>query len=871
MTADSIVFYFSQAQYERVAAVCEQGIAIDPRCLTNYWYLGLARLLQGDEAAAQAAWFAATTAADPEAIEVGMVDLAGILQAEVDRQLQQGRPDLAECICWQLLEIDPTQVNYYIQLGQSVALQARFEEAIEHWQTALTVQPDCAIAYQKQGEVFQALEQWDAAIAAYMQAIELQPNWDVHYALGGCFGRQHRWQEAFLQFGRAVQRYPEWAAASGDRGWASLQQGNWQAAIADFKAALSVKTHWAADYCKWVEGLPESMRSDGVVKNAQFLNALCNQPESPASTAAIYFGLGQFFAQNRDWQRAIEFYQQALQEQPNSPEILTALGNALASSNPQAAIEAYQAALYCHPEAAEACLRLGRLLVLPDRDRAIALFQKAIQLQPNGADAYVLLGRWSDANAQEKITLYQQALSLQPNRIDALLNLSYVLAEIGELETAIKGFQQALLLQPSLYKTLQPALESLILADLVEPDAHPGEAANSLVSRLLELTNSPTGFYETTETWATQTSQPYIALDPPSQIQLTLPKGIHPLREPLRQHEAHVSYRFGREIPLPGTFVATIPNGQFWLNAEQTSSAILTAEDQLLGDLSPEFPLLSPGHPDRHPSFHSLLRVEKRPPRQFFDGTIAVLAGLTNDMYFHWMFDVLPRINLLQRAGFNQQQIDGFIVSHNSSFQQETLSLLDIPNTKILHTAQHSHTQASRLIVPSYPGSPAWMPKWVCHWLRDVFLQDISTCNSGDRLYISRRSTANRRVINEQALLEFLTPFGFQCVTLEGRSVKEQAALLANANVVISPHGGGLTNTVFCRSGTKIIELFSPNYVYPCYWLVSNLLGLDYYYLTGKIPAGAFLHSCLYPDVRLEDIWIDLNDLKAILTLANVI
>ncbi|NJR64980.1 MAG: glycosyltransferase family 61 protein, partial [Leptolyngbyaceae cyanobacterium CRU_2_3] len=106
------------------------------------------------------------------------------------------------------------------------------------------------------------------------------------------------------------------------------------------------------------------------------------------------------------------------------------------------------------------------------------------------------------------------------------------------------------------------------------------------------------------------------------------------------------------------------------------------------------------------------------------------------------------------------------------------------------------HIQAERLIVPSYPASPAWMPQWACEWLREIFLPetDPKLPEQPRRLYISRSQTDNRRVINEAALMHRLQNFGFQCVRLEALSVLEQAALLATAEMVIAPHGGGLTN-----------------------------------------------------------------------------
>ena len=371
----------------------------------------------------------------------------------------------------------------------------------------------------------------------------------------------------------------------------------------------------------------------------------------------------------------------------------------------------------------------------------------------------------------------------------------------------------------------------------------------------------PRGIFETTEEWGTaQAAGLYHPLTPGSLITLAPPQTIHP--------EIHFSFRFPRQIPLGGTFVAQIPQGSFWIDPKQSSNAVLTGDRQLLGDLSPEFPLLSPGHP-RDLSRHARFRADG-PPVQPIDGTIAILAGLGNNMYFHWMFDVLPRLDLLDRSGTGQAAIDGFLVSHHLPFQQETLAQLGIPAAKILTPEQYPHVRATRLLVPSFPGNPAWMPQWVCQWLQRQFLADDLAPTAPTRLYISRRETANRRLINEAAIVTLLESLGFQCVTLESRSVKEQAALLATAEVVISVHGGGLTNLVFCRPGTIVIEIFPPYFVYPCYWLVSNLVGLKYFYLIGSAAVGESVDRLLYPNPRLADVFVDLGDLQAVLELAKV-
>jgi hypothetical protein len=370
------------------------------------------------------------------------------------------------------------------------------------------------------------------------------------------------------------------------------------------------------------------------------------------------------------------------------------------------------------------------------------------------------------------------------------------------------------------------------------------------------------GWYETTQDWAVmQPPNRCLALNPPSTIILPPPQTIDP--------EIHFSFRFEREIDLPGAFIARIPQGRIWSAADQSSTAIFTADNLLLGDLSVEFPLLSPGHPDQHPRLHSA-RSRQFPPMHPIPGTVAVLSGLADQMYFHWMFDVLPRIDLLQRSGIDLAGIDWFLVSSQLPFQQQTLEILGIPAEKVLSVDGPLHVQATELIVPSFPGTPAWMPHWVCDFLRRSFLpaNSLSDLPPGKlRLYISRQTATNRRLINEADVLTILEKFGFRTVTLESLSVPEQALLLAQAEIVISPHGSGLTNLVFCSPGTKVIELFSPHYVYPCYWLISCLMELEYYYLVGTTPIGFYLQQLLYPNPRLEDIWIDLEQLQAVLQL----
>ncbi|WRH65224.1 MAG: glycosyltransferase family 61 protein [Planktothrix sp. GU0601_MAG3] len=244
------------------------------------------------------------------------------------------------------------------------------------------------------------------------------------------------------------------------------------------------------------------------------------------------------------------------------------------------------------------------------------------------------------------------------------------------------------------------------------------------------------------------------------------------------------------------------------------------------------------------------------------NGTVAILAGLSNSVYFHWMLDVLPRIELLKKSRINWHEIDYFIVDNRLPFQQETLEKLQIPQNKQININEFHHLQAQDLIVPSFPGCPAWMPPWTCDFLKQHFLHPDAIANIPNikRIYITRNAAKSRRILNENELLTVIQPLGFHCIQLESMSVVEQAALFSQAEIIISPHGSGLTNLVFCQPNTKVVELFSPNYVYHCYWWISNLVPLDYYYYIGETFPGYHLHRFVYPQSFSEDILVNIQE-----------
>jgi len=80
------------------------------------------------------------------------------------------------------------------------------------------------------------------------------------------------------------------------------------------------------------------------------------------------------------------------------------------------------------------------------------------------------------------------------------------------------------------------------------------------------------------------------------------------------------------------------------------------------------------------------------------------------------------------------------------------------------------------------------------------------------RLYIDRRGAPNRRLVNETEVIAALARFVVQPVSLDGATLADLAALFADAELVVAPHGAGLANIVFAPHDCRVVELLPDRY-----------------------------------------------------------
>lgn len=288
---------------------------------------------------------------------------------------------------------------------------------------------------------------------------------------------------------------------------------------------------------------------------------------------------------------------------------------------------------------------------------------------------------------------------------------------------------------------------------------------------------------------------------------------------------------------------------------------VLTRDGTLLADVSFETPVN--WHLDD--AWRRLVRL--REPGPPLGGTSCLLMAKWGGFnYFHFLFELLPRCEMVRRSGIALETIDHFIVNRPESHVfREGLEECGVVWERVLFCDDSTVFEVEHVIAPSTLRGKGHLSRWVCDWLNQAFTPKTGLRRKAVRLYVGRDDAGTRRLTNQEEILEqVLLPLGFEPVRWSGEGIGEQAARFATADVVVGVNGAALSNLVFCAPGTRVIVIHYPVYLSRYFYELSYTCGLDYYYLVGETtaPLSRYEHN--------RDYFVNPAALAALLKVAGV-
>ena len=224
-------------------------------------------------------------------------------------------------------------------------------------------------------------------------------------------------------------------------------------------------------------------------------------------------------------------------------------------------------------------------------------------------------------------------------------------------------------------------------------------------------------------------------------------------------------------------------------------------------------------------------------------GTVFNLCqGASGNNYFHFIFDIVPKIYLLS-SKINLNKINYFYIADPKNWQIKILKTLGIHKNKLLSSKKYNHIIADEIYSVDHPwytkghiqNSLKEIPKWIIIKNRKIFLKKNKS-NFKKKIFLDRsQSPYNHCQINNPDIVnKFIKYKKFKSYKPELLSFKNQVNLFNKSSIIIGAHGASLTNIIFCKPKTKIIEIIPADHPNKKCERISKVLNLRYFRIKTK-------------------------------------
>ncbi|MDR9402715.1 MAG: tetratricopeptide repeat protein [Halothece sp. Uz-M2-17] len=354
----------------------------------------------------------------------------------------------------QVLALNPNSVQAYFYRGLTYSQQKQFQKAIKSYNQALTLKSNIANIYYNRASAHLAKGNLYQAIQDCNQAIKIAPDWASPYGQKGfIYIKQRNWKKALANYNKAIHLQADWADAYIYRALIYLRQKKYQQSFEDYNQAIYFKSDSVEAYLDRaivrinLNGLNdqkyfEDFKQGISLWRKQAKTKIFNYPVVfLRETAFVCFGClmfilikflrffenylksdiirGNEYYDQRDFEKAIQYYNKAIRRDKNNSIPYNNRGNARRSQGDlEAAIEDYTTAISLNPNYTLAYSNRGMAYIAQENlEAAIADYTQAITLDSKNAKAYYYRGYayYQKRNIQAARNDYEKAVALNPD------------------------------------------------------------------------------------------------------------------------------------------------------------------------------------------------------------------------------------------------------------------------------------------------------------------------------------------------------------------------------------------------------------------------------------------------------------------------
>ena len=196
----------------------------------------------------------------------------------------------------------------------------------------------------------------------------------------------------------------------------------------------------------------------------------------------------------------------------------------------------------------------------------------------------------------------------------------------------------------------------------------------------------------------------------------------------------------------------------------------------------------------------------------------SLVQGASGNNYWHWLFDLLPKIEILHRNNMIQH-INFFYVPNLNQYVIDTLKVYGISKIQLIDSQKFKHITAKKIIAIEniyfkngfFQKQFENIPKFLIVSLNNRFSKFISRKKYSKKIFIDRSDSKFKhfQLTNNMEIISRLKQKNYSVVKLSKLNFFEQISLFSNSKVIIGVHGAGFANLAFCKPRTKVYEILS--------------------------------------------------------------
>ena len=426
-----------------------------------YYRLGLLQELSGDKDASIRS-FRLAVFYDPQE------------KALTDEKLKNA-PEIAGSIA-DLATANEYSPAYYTEQAESLIAQKKYAEALTFLRAATVLQPTSGMAQVRMGEVTEKLvasyEDFQTAIGFYQRAIEKEPTLSKAYIkLGLLETEQYNFERAYKLLKQAQALGPEDPDSYVAMGKFFFKEKDYTAAIDQLSKAFKLNPY-DSEILYYAGLLALLGRKDGQRDAINFfyrsyllnpnnydalvewaklkvlrfeknfaLKFVRNLIEQDANNPNWYWVMGEIYAANKEFRRAVTFYHQALDRDNHLSKVRMSLARSLeAVGEFDGAISEYTVASQLDRRNSEGAYRAAELLLaMKNYKEAEKGFRDLIEITPNYPSAHRSLAQiYAARDIKDKaMEEMHKEVTINPFNVNFRLEYAQLLMSYGKQELAV--------------------------------------------------------------------------------------------------------------------------------------------------------------------------------------------------------------------------------------------------------------------------------------------------------------------------------------------------------------------------------------------------------------------------------------------------